>query len=75
MKTVKETLGIWTHNRKRYPGWLVPPAHFRRDQRVSTERWTSLMLEVLPSLPPLSRLSAIHEIVWRYETVVDPDTR
>lgn len=70
LKAVRETLEVWTHNRKRYPGWLVPPAHVRRDQRVSTERWTSLMLEVFPNLSPLSRLSAIREIIWRYERLL-----
>ena len=67
LKVVQDTLAVWAHNRRRYPGWLVPPARVRRDQRVSTERWTSLVVEVLPRLSPLSRLTAVREIIWRYE--------
>ena len=72
LKVVQDALEVWAHNRKCHPGWLVPPAHVRRDQRVSTERWAALVLEALPNLSPLSRLTAIREIIWRYERSLTP---
>ena len=63
----KTVLGTWRHNRKCYPGWLVPPARVRNERRVSTERWVPFIVPELPGLAALERLDAVREIIWRHE--------
>ena len=63
----KTVLGTWRHNRKCYPGWLVPPARVRNELRVSTERWAPFIMPELLGLAALERLDAVREIIWRYE--------
>ena len=63
----RDTLSIWAHNRRYYPGWLVIPARARRNLRASTEGWTPIVLKALPDMEPLERLEAVRELVWRYE--------
>ena len=67
LATAKTTLGIWRHNRKCYPGWLVPPARVRNERRVFTEEWARFIVPELPGLTALERLDAVREIIWRYE--------
>ena len=67
LATAKTTLDIWQHNRKCYPGWLVPPARVRNERRVSTERWARFIVPELPGLAVLERLGAVREVIWRYE--------
>ena len=67
LATAKTTLVIWQHNRKCYPGWLVPPARVRNERRISTERWVPFIVPELPGLAVLERLDAVREIIWRYE--------
>ena len=63
----KTVLGTWRHNRKCYPGWLVPPARVRNERRVSTERWAPFIMPELLGLAALERLDAVREIIWRHE--------
>ena len=67
LEKAKAVLDIWRHNRKCYPGWLVPPARVRNERRVLTEGWVGLIVSELPSLTVLERLDAVHELIWRYE--------
>ena len=67
LSTAKTILDIWRHNRKCYPGWLVPPARARNERRVFTERWVPFIVPELPGLAVLERLDAVREIIWRYE--------
>lgn len=67
----KTVLDIWRHNRKCYPGWLVPPARVRNERRVFTEEWARLIVSELPNLTTLERLDAVREIIWRYELALE----
>ena len=67
LATAKTTLDIWKHNRKCYPGWLVPPARVRNGRRAFTEQWVPFIVSELPGLAALERLAAVREIIWRYE--------
>ena len=69
---VRDLLKIWRHNRERYPGWIVAPARVRTMLISYTREWMGLILRELPSLDVVERLSAIHEIIWRHEIVLDP---
>ncbi|MCY4515106.1 MAG: SIR2 family protein [Candidatus Tectomicrobia bacterium] len=75
--TGRETLKTWNHNRNMYPGWLAVPADSRRRNFMNqdTEEWEKALLRVLPEFPPVERLNAIHEIVWRREIMLEPITR
>ena len=72
---VRETLGIWKHNRIHYPGWLVMPSQVRQSRNHSTERWTPVVMRVLPEMRMADRLEAVSEVVWRHasELTVLPD--
>ena len=67
LEVARNTLTIWAHNRMNYPGWLVLPSRVRTILRVSTERWTPIILKALPEMGASERLEAVHELVWRYE--------
>ena len=69
---VKETLATWSHNRKLHPGWLTAPASARSLIHRGTDKWEPLILAALPKLTPLQQLSAMRELVWRQEIVLDP---
>ena len=68
---VKKTLDIWKHNRARYPGWLVAPGRVRSEVWYSTERWMPFIVQELTQLAALERLTAIREVVWRYELTLE----
>ena len=68
---VRKTLDIWRHNRERYPGWLVAPGRVRSEVWYSTERWTPFIVQELTQLAALERLTAIREVVWRYELTLE----
>ena len=70
---VRQTLKIWAHNRKLYPGWLVFPAGEERQSLKScTDGWERRILASLPDLVPVDRLNAIRELVWRREILLEP---
>ena len=70
---VKETLAIWGHNRRVYPGWLLLPEGVERvTLRSRTNDWEPLILAALSSLKAVERLNAIYELVWRREILLEP---
>lgn len=70
---VKQTLEIWRHNRKVYPGWLfLPSGEERETLRRDTYDWERRILSVLPGLKAVERLDAIRELVWRREMLLEP---
>ena len=69
---VKQTLEIWRHNRKVYPGWLFLPASQEREAlRRNTDEWEQGILTALPDLTAMERLVAIRELVWRREILLE----
>ena len=69
---VRNMLDVWEHNRMIYPGWLVVPSTVRRGLSYSTNTWEPRILDAFPDLPRLVQLSAIYELVWRREILLDP---
>ena len=70
---INQVIGIWSHNRILYPGWLVFP--FGKEwQELSwrTNRWEQPIIDALPELAPIKRLEAIRELVWRREILLEP---
>ena len=70
--SVKQTLDIWTHNRRIYPNWLAVPASARQLLSLCTNEWQPGILRALPRFAPVNRLNAIRELVWRREILLDP---
>ncbi len=70
--SVRNVLKVWTHNREIYPGWLAAPANTRALMEWNTGHYGELVLDVLPDLAPVERLEAIHELVWRWEILLNP---
>ena len=70
---VKETLGIWRHNRQLYPGWIVFPSGEEREMLSRcTDNWEPTILESFSNFAPEERLNAIRELVWRREILLEP---
>ena len=69
---VQKTLGIWKHNRKLYPGWLMAPSDIRIHLSRRTDVWEKYILRVISEYEPIERLKAIRELIWRREIVLDP---
>ena len=70
---VRRLLEIWAHNRKLYPGWLVfPSGQERTDVSRRTSEWESPILDASPDFPPVERLNAIRELIWRREALLEP---
>ena len=69
---VRQLLGVWSHNRKVYPGWLVAPSGVRVALRWKIREWEPRILEVLSNLAPLERLNAVRELVWYREILLEP---
>ena len=67
---VEETLAVWAHNRRCYSGWLVAPARIRNERRLVTEQWTPFILKELPRLSLRARVTAICDVIWRYEVTL-----
>ena len=67
-----ETLAIWAHNRKIYPGWLVAPSSVQPELSSKARECEPLILSALPSFEPVERLNAIRELVWRRELLIEP---
>ena len=70
--SVQETLAIWAHNRKIYPGWLVVPSSVQRELSSKTCDCEPLILSALPNFDPVERLNAMRELVWRREILIQP---
>ena len=67
-------LDVWSHNRqKTYPGWLTAPTEVRNKMWSTREKATTV-LDALPELPPLERLNAVRELIWRWELQLEPLT-
>ena len=72
---VREVVGIWAHNRKLYPGWLIFPfGRERSNLSHRTDEWELPILNAIPSFTFAEQLMAIREIVWRREILLDPIT-
>ena len=70
---IRDVVGIWAHNRKLYPGWLVFPSgseHFNLSH--STGEWESPILIAFPHFTLVEQLMAIREIVWRKAILLEP---
>ena len=69
---VRDTLAIWKHNRKLYPGWLILPASKQQRMNSCTDGWTPHILRALTEMGALDQLSAIFECVWRKGLQLEP---
>ena len=70
--SVRQTLDVWAHNRKIYPGWLVVPGSARSGLSWNTHEWEPHVLRALPNFTPVERLNAVRELVWRREVLLEP---
>ena len=72
LKEVETVLETWTHNRALYPGWLSVPFASSRAMLDSTDNWEPVILRALPRLRDgVAKLSALRELVWRREVLLD----
>ena len=75
IRTIREVLAAWKHNRTLYPGWIVFPSGEEHSQLSRyTDQWEPHILRVLPHFNPLERLGAVRELFWRREILVEPIT-
>ena len=70
--SVCQTLDVWAHNRKDYPGWLVVPGSARSGLSWNTREWEPHILRELSKFAPMERLNAVRELVWRREILLEP---
>ena len=69
---VRALLEVWRHNRQdTYPGWLTAPTEVRAKMWATRER-AAAVLNALPEFPPLERLNAVRELMWRWEIQLEP---
>lgn len=69
---VRALLDVWSHNRQNtYPGWLTAPTEVRHKMWSTREKAISV-LDVMPELPPLERLDAVRELLWRWGIQLEP---
>ena len=69
---VENTLDLWAHNRRLYPGWLAVPFASSHEMLRVTDKWEGPILDKLPDLRDgAERLSALRELVWRREILLD----
>ena len=69
---VRELTEVWSYNRRKtYPGWLTAPAAVR-SKMYSTRERAPLIIEVLPNLEPAEALFVLRELIWRWETQLEP---
>src|SRR5918992_121973 len=71
---LRNTVEIWRHNPRLYPGWLVAPRPARFHLWWFTENWIPAVLELLPALDPAERIEVLEELNWRLETCLVPLT-
>jgi len=69
---VRQLLGVWRHNRKVYPGWLVAPASAHDALSWKSREWEPRILKVLPDFTLVEQLTAIRELVWYREILLEP---
>ncbi len=69
---LKQTVDVWSHNRKIYPGWLFVPTSIFFSFNQRTDEWEPLILRVLSELAPVDRLYAVRELTWRREISLVP---
>ena len=69
---IRETLDVWEHNRKLYPGWLILPSSKQPRMSLCTEEWVPHILRALSEMEALDQLSAIFECVWRKGLQLEP---
>ena len=71
MERVRKQLGIWAHNRRRYPRWLVFPTGIERTEFLQiTENWEPPILNAAVEMSEIDQLNAIRELVWRHEVLL-----
>jgi len=71
-KQVLDLVEAWKHNRKIYPGWLIIPPSKHGYIGLFMDDWEQAILRAAPELTPIERLSAIQELVWRRENLLEP---
>ena len=69
---IRKIINVWAHNRSLYPGWLAAPDSVRQDISLKTNKWEPYILRALSDFEPVQRLTAIREVVWRREILLDP---
>lgn len=67
-----KTVGIWAHNRRLYPGWLIAPTHVRDQLWTQTTRWLPEINAVLPKLSAFETLQVLSELAWRLNRCLFP---
>lgn len=69
---IRELLGVWSHNRETYPGWLIIPREKYYSLSLNTQQWEPVILRFLPEFEPVDQLNAIRELIWRRELLLEP---
>lgn len=72
LEAVQALIDVWNYNRTQtYPGWLSIPSGVRGKMDTRRDRIDSV-IQVLPQLHTVERLRALHELMWRWEIVLEP---
>ena len=73
---VQELISVWKYNRTNtYPGWLSAPTAVRTAMSGSTQYSVDTTITILDTLPLLTveeRLTALFELIWRWEIQLLP---
>lgn len=58
---------IWSHNRRRFPGWLVLPWQNRRHLEEATIDWIEIIADAGRQIDKRRSLGWLYELQWRLE--------
>lgn len=72
LSRLREAAGIWEHNRKVYPGWLIAPEYVREHLWQQIRNWASDIQRLLPHLNVPERIFVLYECMWRSECALLP---
>lgn len=72
LEQIRALVRAWKQNRKAYPGWLAIPPSKHQLVGLGMHGWEVAILRAIPELTPTERLSAIRELVWRCENLLEP---
>ncbi len=66
-RRIDAIVGIWKHNRKRFPGWLILPSPNRKSLEFATVGWIAHIVRAAPTVEKTRALSWLYELQWRLE--------
>ncbi|MBB5985326.1 SIR2 family NAD-dependent protein deacylase [Sphingobium lignivorans] len=72
LELLRELAEQWRHNRKVYPGWVVPPFDTSELLRRNIQRFISDIVRGLREMDEDERLDVLFELNWQHDIALTP---